>query len=152
MRGLPTKYLQAIVLTYPHCCVNTFPPYRATRTLCPTLFATTHYGCKDTSTYCIDIGPDFVIYMPNAFTPNGDGLNDLFVPNLMGIDPNSFEMWIFDRWGNNIWYSQVWGKGWDGKANGGKDIAQQDVYVWKIACKDFVGKPRTFVGHVSLIR
>jgi gliding motility-associated-like protein len=61
-------------------------------------------------------------------------------------------MWIFDRWGSLIWETKKWGEGWDGRANGGKDIAQEDVYVWKIKCYDALGKKHAMVGHVSLVR
>ena len=62
------------------------------------------------------------------------------------------EMWIFDRWGNNIWYTQQWGNKWDGRANGGKKIVQEDVYIWKIIVYDFLGKKHSYIGHVSVIK
>ena len=45
-------------------------------------------------------------------------------------------MWIFDRWGNNIYYTQKLDKPWDGKANGGPKVAQEDVYVWMIQTRE----------------
>ncbi len=126
--------------------------YNDTGTYCVTLIAKTNNNCPDTTIVCLYVEPDYAIYVPNAFTPDGDGINDLFFPQGIGIDPNNFEMWIFDRWGNNIWYSQKWGEGWNGHANGGKDIAQIDTYVWKINLKDVNGNKHSLIGHVSLIK
>ncbi|MCC7301156.1 MAG: gliding motility-associated C-terminal domain-containing protein [Bacteroidia bacterium] len=126
--------------------------YGDTGIYCIQLTATSQYGCADSTTHCIYVMPDFTLYVPNAFTPDENGINELFMPLGEGIDPDKFEMWIFDRWGNNIWYTQIWGKGWDGRANGGNEIAQEDVYVWKIVVYDYLGKKHAYVGHVSLIR
>ena len=126
--------------------------YSDTGLYCIKQVVATQYGCTDSVTYCVWVMPDFTFYAPNAFTPNGDGINDLFFPLGEGIDPNKFEMWIFDRWGNNIFYTQRWGEGWDGKANGGAKIAQEDVYVWKCVVYDFLGKKHSYIGHVSLIK
>ena len=126
--------------------------YSDTGTFCPTLTVTNIHGCVDSVTHCLVIDKEFVIFVPNAFTPNGDGLNDLFFPLGEGIDADKFEMFIFDRWGNLIYYTQRWGQGWDGKANGGSKIAQEDVYVWKINVYDFQGTKHSYIGHVSLIR
>ena len=126
--------------------------YSDTGTFCARLIVTNSNGCPDTIIYCLVIEPDVALYVPNAFTPNADGINDLFFPKGKDIDPNDFKMWIFDRWGNMIWSTSVWGQGWDGRANGGKDIAQEDVYVWKIKCKDGNGGRHDLVGHVTLIK
>ena len=119
-----------------------------------TLTVTNNAGCTDDTTGEVCIGPDWVIFVPNAFTPNGDGANDFFRPEGMGIDPENYEMWIFDRWGNMIWYTDDWYKSWNGKVlNGGSDeVAQIDTYVWKIKCKDILGYKHTYIGKVSIIK
>ena len=126
--------------------------YGDTGRFCVTLTALNSFGCWDTTTYCLIIDPDFTLYVPNAFTPNGDGNNEVFVPEGIGMDKNEYVLYIFDRWGNLIWQTDTWGKGWDGRANGGSEIAQEDVYVWKIVCKDIFGKQHQYVGHVSIIK
>lgn len=91
------------------------------------------------------------VYVPNAFTPNGDGPNDVFIP-LFGCPPVDYEFVIFDRWGNVIFQTKDVNKGWDGTANGGNN-AQIDTYVWRIKCSFYEGdKKRQFTGHVALIR
>jgi gliding motility-associated-like protein len=112
------------------------------------LIVTTDKGCKDTTFRNIIIGDDFGIYIPNAFTPNGDGMNDVFSPKGHGI--NKFEMFIYDRWGNVIFHSREFGRGWDGKIRGAD--ASNDVYIYLIKVKDLNGKHREFKGHVTLLR
>lgn len=117
------------------------------------LIITNSFGCTDTAYGPVEIIPEYVIYAPNAFTPtNNDGINDTFMPRGIGIDPDNFEMTIFDRWGNAIYKTTDINRGWDGRANGGDKIAQIDVYVWKIVTKDFRGDTHEYIGHVTLIK
>jgi gliding motility-associated-like protein len=102
--------------------------------------------------HCLVIGPDYTLYVPNAFSPNGDGMNETFYPKGSGIDESRYKMWIFDRWGNMIWYTEQWGKGWDGHANDGNDVAQEDVYIWKIQVYDYLNKKHDYIGHVSMVK
>ncbi|MBK7181762.1 MAG: gliding motility-associated C-terminal domain-containing protein [Bacteroidetes bacterium] len=117
------------------------------------LIVSNSFGCTDTAYNDVEIQPEYVIYAPNAFTPlNHDGINDYFMPQGVGIDPNNFEMTIFDRWGNAIFKTTDINKGWDGKANGGDKVAQIDVYVWKIRTKDYRGDNHDYIGHVTIIK
>lgn len=108
--------------------------------------------CCDTISDVVVILPDYTIYIPNSFTPDGDGLNDFFIPKGINIDNGHFEMWIFDRWGNQIYYTKTLSKPWDGKANNGSKLAQEDVYVWKIHTVDNFKKKKEYVGHVTTVR
>jgi gliding motility-associated-like protein len=109
-------------------------------------------GCVDVDSQEVCIAPDVVIYVPNAFTPNGDGVNDVFIPVMEGIDADKYELWIFDRWGNMIWYTDDINEGWDGIVLGEKDLCQIDTYVWKIKCRDVLDKNHELLGRVSLIQ
>lgn len=109
-------------------------------------------GCVDTTSKEICINPDVTIYVPNAFTPNDDGINDIFYPAQTGIDPDEFEMWIFDRWGNMIFFTDDLYKGWDGHARGASNVVQIDTYVWKIKAKDVLGNKHNIQGKVSIIK
>jgi gliding motility-associated-like protein len=117
-----------------------------------TLIVMNQYGCYDTAQAIVDVIDDFVFYAPNAFTPDGDGLNDVFLPKGIGFDFDTFNMMIFDRWGNLIYQQEEYGKGWDGRAKGGSEIAQIDVYVWKVSLKDNQGHPHKYIGHVSIVK
>lgn len=114
--------------------------------------ATNSYGCKDSIVKPVTIKPAYVLYVPNAFTPNEDGVNDGF--RAVGIGIASFKMWIFDRWGNVIFESDDINKAWDGSVNGkgNYDKTKEDVYVWKAEVTDVLKQRHDLVGHVSIVK
>ena len=116
------------------------------------LIVTNEFGCTDTAEDGVHIIQDNTFYMPNSFTPNGDGKNEKFFPQAIGVEVEKFEMWIFDRWGDMIFYTNDIYTGWDGTANNGTTPAQIDTYVWKINSKDTKGQTNRYVGHVNLIK
>jgi gliding motility-associated-like protein len=105
-------------------------------------------GCADTLIKVINVTEDYSFYIPNTFTPNGDGLNDIFQPKGLGIE--KYEMMIFDRWGEKIFESKEFEKGWDGKYQG--KICPSDVYVYKIKISNIFGEAHDYTGHVNLIK
>jgi gliding motility-associated-like protein len=113
-----------------------------------TLIVTNVYGCTDTISGVVKIYPEYRFYIPNSFTPNGDGMNDTFGPVAMGI--KEFKMDIYNRWGERIFESTSPEYEWDGKMNG--NMAQQGVYVYVIQLVNVFNKTHVFEGHVSLIR
>lgn len=115
-----------------------------------TLITSTTYGCIDSAFQTIIIEPDFVFYIPNAFTPDGDDINDSFCGK--GVFINEFEMTIFDRWGNLIYKTKDINKPWDGKTNQGEVFSQTDVYVYVINVLDFKNKKHNYKGIVTLAR
>lgn len=109
------------------------------------------WGCSDTIEYDVYIVPNTSLYVPNSFTPNGDGKNDLFL--VYGEYVDDFHMMVFDRWGNLIFESNDMLKGWNGKANNGNEVAQIDTYVWVVTyAEQYGGYRHKIVGHVNLIR
>ncbi len=111
------------------------------------------YGCFDTSKQILIIEEDFAIYIPNAFSPNNDGLNETFIPKGNGINAKDYHLWVYDRWGNQLFYSNELSKGWDGKIQGLEgDVVTQDVYVWKILCRNFKGIKKQYSGTVTVIK
>lgn len=109
------------------------------------------YGCTDDTTLEVIVEPEFTFYIPNAFTPNNDGINDVFFGTGIGIA--KYEMWIFDRWGNLIFTCTDLNQTWDGTVQGGSgQLCQIDTYVWKVAITDVFDKRHKYIGHVSLIR
>ena len=117
------------------------------------LIVTNASGCADTAYNNLEVVPEYVLYAPSAFTPyNHDGLNDVFMPKGVGIDPDNFTMMIFDRWGNMIYKTTDVNKGWDGRANNGSNIAQADVYVWKIETQDSKSNSHNYVGTVTIVK
>jgi gliding motility-associated-like protein len=116
------------------------------------LTVTSPNGCTDSTSMPVCIEPDVSIYVPNAFTPNGDGHNETFLPSGTGLDPDKYQLWIFDRWGNLIFTTRDINKGWDGKANGGSNVCEVDTYVWKISAIDNNGNSHALIGSVNLLR
>jgi gliding motility-associated-like protein len=108
-------------------------------------------GCPDSICKTVVIDDFFTIYVPNAFTPDNDGKNDFFIPILDGIDPTSYQLYIFNRWGDLIFETTDPADFWTGQHRGMD--CKEDVYVWKITVKDAVEyRKHTYYGHVSLLR
>lgn len=115
------------------------------------LIVSTPHGCQDSVTIPLTVQEDYALFIPNTFTPNGDGHNDVFFPQGIGIDMEHYTMYIFDRWGNLIYQTSTWPGGWDGTVQG-KGECQIDTYVYKIATQDNNGNKRMYVGPINLIR
>jgi gliding motility-associated-like protein len=115
---------------------------------------------SDTAKITGEPGGTGTLYVPNAFTPNDDHLNELFLAKGEGI--TSFDMKIFDRWGNLIFASDNLNDGWNGKIQGGhyllkadgKEPAQEDVYIWEInyTTQCFPNRKTRDMGQVSIIK
>jgi gliding motility-associated-like protein len=109
-------------------------------------------NCKDTASYTIEECP-CIIYIPTAFTPNGDGLNDIFKPVIHNGEYRikTYEMTIYDRWGNLIFSTQDHQTGWDGNDTAGRPYAQ-GVYNCRIRLTDKTGKETIRQTGVTLVR
>lgn len=124
--------------------------YQDTGTYLVTLLVTNEFGCTDTATHYVTIEGEYAIYVPNSFTPNGDGFNDIFIPQGLMLDVEHFDMFVFNRWGEIIFESHTPNTGWDGMHKGVK--SKEDVYVWKIKARDHKGIDHEYIGHVTLLR
>jgi len=72
-----------------------------------TLIASNSVGCSDTAEQTICINPEVAVYVPNAFTPNANGRNDVFLPLGTGISESGYRLMIFDRWGNLMFETRI---------------------------------------------
>ncbi len=115
-----------------------------------TLIVTNPQGCADTIVHDIIIKDAFTFYAPNSFTPNDNLNNDIFLPVGTGWDPQSYQLSIFDRWGNLCFTTSDPYKGWDGKVNKSSAMAQIDVYVWKVQVSDMSKNFHYYIGSVTL--
>lgn len=107
-------------------------------------------GCTATDT--VDVRKDCYINIPNAFTPNGDGNDDYFLPReLLSRSVSKFNMQVFNRWGQKVFESNTTnGRGWDGKFN---DKEQpMAVYIYLIEASFLNGTSEKYQGNVTLIR
>jgi len=111
-------------------------------------------GCSSSDTLNVASGDcECEIFMPNAFTPNHDGLNDIFKPQYY-CSFSSYEMDVFNRWGKLIFRSTDIKQGWDGTENGTPALI--DVYVWRVtySAEDALGNvtEKMVRGNVTLLR
>jgi len=127
---------------------NPLHTYPDTGLFYPNLHVLSDYGCWNIIWKVIYISPEYLIYVPNAFTPNGDNNNEIFLPKGEGI--KEYTLRIFDRWGQQIFQSNDIMVGWDGKK--GDTYLQEDVYVWAIELRNIKGEPKQLSGVVSLIK
>lgn len=128
---------------------NTQHLYTIPGTYTVSLVVTNSFGCTDTTQSLVTIKPDVSVYIPNTFTPNDDGINDVFKPQGVGIQNENYKMQIYDRWGEKIFESQDFNTGWDGTYKGKK--AQEGVYAYIIVLYDIKGYKHFYKGHISIL-
>lgn len=107
---------------------------------------TDYNGCQSSANVPIFFDP--LIYIPNAFTPNGDGFNNVFKAEALNIQ--EFEMLIFNRWGELIKTLHHQDESWDGSYNGVQVL--DDVYVWQVRYVDLKNIAHTLRGHVTVLK
>lgn len=106
-------------------------------------------GCESTTEDDIYILDDFQLLAPNAFTPDGDGINDNFIPKSLEVMSREFTMIIYDRTGNPVYQTSNIDMPWDGRdINTGK-MSKAGSYVWTVKFKD---SQQTYQGVISLIQ
>ncbi len=109
-------------------------------------------GCMDSVSHKVLVLEPFTLFIPNAFTPNGDGLNDYF--QLRGNNICDFEIFIYNRWGEQIFHSLSIDEVWDGTKNG--QASPAGVYSWVLWYRDdyrlFQADRKIRTGHLTLFR
>ncbi|MDP3558687.1 MAG: gliding motility-associated C-terminal domain-containing protein [Bacteroidota bacterium] len=125
--------------------------YENTGKFATMLITTTDKGCVDTVFKLVEIIDDMSVYIPNTFTPNGDGKNELFIAQGIGFSKDDFIMEIFASNGNQIYFSRDFSRGWDGTIKG--QMAEVGTYIYKIKVKGTHGEGyKEYVGYVNLIK
>ncbi len=115
---------------------------------CYVLEAYNAFNCRNSDTVCVTVTEDWNIYIPNAFTPNNNDINDVFIPVGYGID--EIELMIFDRWGALIFKSDDKTKGWNGTYK--NVLCKADVYVYKVNFTTMNHHEENRTGHVTLLK
>lgn len=106
------------------------------------------FGCVDTVFGSVLIKPDYTLYIPSAFTPNDDGINDYYHISGLNLTDEDFEFLIYDRWGHIVFQSSVPSKEWDGTVNG--KYAPTGTYTYRLLFTDTDGNHQTRFGCISL--
>jgi gliding motility-associated-like protein len=116
------------------------------------LTVSNNQGCTDNATSVLTILEDAAIYIPNSFSPDGDNFNNIFQVVGRNIDPEFFELTIFNRWGELIFLSKDLNVGWDGSVNT-YGAAPIGVYTYKVSFR-FANQDdnQTITGHLNLLR
>ena len=91
------------------------------------------------------------LFVPNAFSPSGDGINEVFIPVISTTELGVYEFQIFDRWGTELFYTEDILEGWDGLYKGAKVFP--GVYVWKLKLRVYDQViVRNLKGTVTVLR
>lgn len=132
---IPHSNLQNPTYSYPES--GTYPV---------SLLVTSNHGCTDTIVKTIFVCEDYSLYVPNTFTPNDDGVNDVFQPKGFGI--KKYELRVFNRWGEQLFSTNDLTYGWDGMYK--DELCPDNTYIWKINLTTIAGKSHELTGHVML--
>lgn len=122
------------------------------------LIVTDENGCIDSAQRIIKIIEPFELFIPNTIIVNNDGKNDVFTPKGISVNPNKFQMYIFDRWGGLMYYTNIWhgtqAEPWNGTIHnsGSFKDAIPGIYVYRILCSDMEDNSYEYVGHIHLFK
>ena len=108
---------------------STEPQIQATSEGIYWVTVTDNNGCQASDSVVLH-ACEILVWMPNVFTPNGDGVNDIFLPVYNPDLPLTFRLKIFNKWGEEIFSSESVSQGWDGTYKG--NLCTQDVYTWLV--------------------
>ena len=153
--GSGQLYMEGDMLTHQYPVT----PKGETVTYESSLIIENEYGCKDTFAIPINVRPSFAFYVPKAFTPNGDNINDEFYGKGIGVD--ELKMWVWNRWGDMIFMTNDVNGRWDGydhfyrigkHFDTSDEMAKEDTYVYRIELLDIFGRKHEYTGEVNLIR
>lgn len=128
-------------------CTDCFDPWvNPETTTLYTIALTDSNGCKAIDQVLVIV--DGSLYVPNTFTPDGDGVNDNFYA--FGLEIDEFKLMVFNRWGEQIWEGNHIRDGWNGTYSGVQSPI--DTYVWKLEYSELSGEKHKLIGHVNLVR
>ena len=109
------------------------------------------YGINEQSKSNIScVTPNELIFIPNAFTPNNDGLNDIFIPTIGFANYNTYTLQIFNRMGHEIFKTNDINEGWDGTYKG--KTQQNTSFIYQVLIENAEGKPLQKSGFVILVK
>jgi gliding motility-associated-like protein len=141
--GLGTDVLPETSFTFP-TLAGTYPV---------TLVVQNDWGCQDSITYSVAIDDSFVLFIPNMFTPDQDGLNDAWEFWGIDVDDSDFSLQVFDRWGEVIYQRSTLEGAWVGDVKSGGHFAANGTYLYRVETRSLATGTRKVVeGFVTLAR
>lgn len=116
------------------------------------LVVTSDAGCTDTAWDTVTVIYPFALFVPDAFTPDGDAHNPVFIPTVAApFDVDAYRLEIYDRWGTPLFSTTELSHGWDGTVHG--QTAPGGTYVWQVSVRDpYTHRPMVRTGHVVLVK
>ena len=117
-----------------------------------TLTVTDSLGCSNSTTAIIRVKDDLRAFIPNAFTPDNDDINDEFKPSIIGHFPNTYEMRIYDRWGKLVFQTRELDEGWNGQLNNENGKLPNGTYSYVISYDNYARTTIVRKGMVILVR
>ncbi len=118
-----------------------------------TLTVENEWGCVDAVTHAVLVQESFVLFVPNMFTPDMDGLNDAWKITGIDVDETDFIVQVFDRWGEIIYESTDIHAAWVGDVDNGTHFAANGTYLWRVETKSLAtGERKEVLGHVTIAR
>lgn len=128
---------------------NTFP---GPGQYCVTHTVSSSYGCSDRSEKCVIITSQFNLYIPNSFTPDGDGINDVWKPVIRGKF-TKYSLQIYNRWGERVFFTDNPEIPWIGEVQDGDYYFTSDgMYHYILLIEDELAMPKEYRGHIYLLR
>ena len=116
------------------------------------LIVTHSNGCTDTTLNIVDVIPVVRLFMPNAFTPNDDGKNDLFGPVGIAAGAFDYQFSIWNRWGEQVFFSTNTDDMWDGRKKENGEVLPNGVYIYLVTYTDPRGQEFELKGYATLIK
>ncbi len=114
------------------------------------LIAINGTSCSDTTEMNVCVTEGFTFWAPNSFSPDGDGINDVFIPKGTGWMENFYSFEIINRWGSTVFKTTDQTASWDGKTGG--QTCTDDIYVWIVNVRDLRNRTYEFKGHLLIMR
>lgn len=110
------------------------------------------FGClQEGIVNLVHINHDADLYIPNTFTPNNDGVNDVFVP--VGTEVRDYEISVWNRWGDLVFETEEQGKVWDGSYQGGDHYVQDGIYTFKVVYNGTCSAEKIVkTGYITVLR
>lgn len=115
------------------------------------LYVTSDFGCADSTVHEVSIQKPFYFYVPNSFSPDGDGINEVWLPVGTGVKEDEYECIVYDRWGRMVFRTTSLYQPWDGTDKGGKPLPVGS-YVYSIRTFTMDLIPKEFLGTVTIIK
>lgn len=128
-------------------------PYEISGQYLISLFATNQFGCTDSTSMYVMVQDDIDIYIPNAFTPDGDGINDIWQVKGSGFVEQAYHAVIFNRWGEKMFETTDPEAVWTGNYNNGEWFVPDGVYHYRITIRDKENEVgHEYEGHITIVR